>query len=266
MFMQCAHPCRFCINSLLKFQSSIGGQEITVQTDDSAIVKWYKEDLCTFPGPLGRRGWWHEFLSRFNLMIEYTPGLENQVGEALSRWAHPAGTAQDTNFYGSDQDLVGWEEDKRKERDCIRNELKKTYPEAFTAINAIHGCDAKTVEANLHQIRPSQKFSAVTPSGRLVDSMEELFLDTLTQTGRRQNSQAITSSVMRSVSKVDLTELYDAFEMMTWHTPGTFKYACSVNNIKGVKVPPDCAVLTADWTEHYQADEVFCPYWDRLVK
>ena len=81
-----------------------------------------------------------------------------------------------------------------------------------------------------------------------------------------QNSHPITTSVIRSVSKVDLTEPYDAFDRMTWHTPGAFQYACSVNDINEVKVPPDCAVLTADWTEHYQADCFFGPYSDRLVK
>ena len=96
--------------------------------------------------------------------------------------------------------------------------------------------------------------------------MEELFLDTLTSTGRRQNSHPITTSVIRSVSKVDLTELYDAFDRMTWHTPGAFQYACSVNDIKEVKVPPDCAVLGADWTKHYQADDFLGPYCNRLVK
>ena len=96
--------------------------------------------------------------------------------------------------------------------------------------------------------------------------MEELFLGTLTSTGRRQNSHPITTSVITSVSKVDLTELYDALEGMTWHMPGAFQYACSVNNIKEVKVPPDCTVLTGDCTEHYQEDDLFGPYWDRLVK
>ena len=88
------------VSCLLKFQSWIGGQEITVKPDHSAIVKWYKEDFCTISGPLGRLGRWHEFLSRFNLLIECTPRPENHLGDALSRWAYPAGTAQDTNFMG----------------------------------------------------------------------------------------------------------------------------------------------------------------------
>ena len=48
---------------LLNLQSWIGSQEVTVQTDHSAIVKWYKEDLCTIPRPMGRRGRWHEVAS-----------------------------------------------------------------------------------------------------------------------------------------------------------------------------------------------------------
>ena len=97
-----------------------------MQTDHSAIEKWYKEDLCTVSGPSGRWGRWHDFVSRFHLLIEYTPVPDSHVGDALSRWAYPAGTAPDTNFHGTDQDLVGWEEDEEKNWDYIRNELKKT--------------------------------------------------------------------------------------------------------------------------------------------
>ena len=183
-------------------------------------------------GPVRGTGLWHELRSGFNLMIEYIPGPENHVGDALCRWAYPAGTVQDTNFHGSDQDLMGWEEDEKKERDNIRNELTNTYPEAVTAINASNGWDATTVEAHLHQMREAQKCSAVTPSGGLVDSMEELLLDTLTSTDGRQNSHPITTPVKELVGKVDLTGLYDAFDRMTWHTPGAFRYACSVNDIK----------------------------------
>ena len=96
------------VTCLLKFQSWIGGLEVTVQTDHSAIVKWYKEELTTISGPLGRRGCWHEFLSRFNLFIQYRPGKDNEAADALSRWAYPAGEAQHTNFHGSDCDLEGW--------------------------------------------------------------------------------------------------------------------------------------------------------------
>ena len=55
---------------LLKFGSWIRFNEVVVRTDQKGIVQCYKEDLCTNSGPLGRRGRWHEFLRRFNLLIE----------------------------------------------------------------------------------------------------------------------------------------------------------------------------------------------------
>ena len=54
----------------LKFGSWFGFNEVVVRTDQKGIVQWYGEDLCTNSGPLGRRGRWHEFLRRFNLLIE----------------------------------------------------------------------------------------------------------------------------------------------------------------------------------------------------
>ena len=96
--------------------------------------------------------------------------------------------------------------------------------------------------------------------------MEELFLDKLTATGQRQNAHPITTSVIRSVKEADPTELCDAFNSMTWHMPWALPYACSQNDINELKVAPDCAVLTADCTEHHQADDLFGRFWDRLVK
>ena len=52
-------------------------------TDRSSILQWYKEDLCTISGLLGRRGRWHEFLSKFNLHIEYLLEERNEVGDYL---------------------------------------------------------------------------------------------------------------------------------------------------------------------------------------
>ena len=62
---------------LPNFQSWVANPEVEIQTDHSAIVQRYTEDLCTISGPLGRRGRWHEVLSRFNLIIIYREGKEN---------------------------------------------------------------------------------------------------------------------------------------------------------------------------------------------
>ena len=68
-------------------------------------------------GPLGRRGSWHKFLSRYNIVVVYKLGVENDAADGLSRWAYQAGLANGTNFQGSDANLEGitqWEASERK--------------------------------------------------------------------------------------------------------------------------------------------------------
>ena len=122
---------------LLKFQSWIGFSEGMVTTDHSSIVQWYKEDLCTISGPLGRRGWWHKVLRRFNIIIEYNPGLTHEEADTLPRWAYPAGAAQDTNFHGSNRSLAGWTAREQKECAERRQFLQHRYPEALGASNSM---------------------------------------------------------------------------------------------------------------------------------
>ena len=116
---------------LLKFQAWIGVAEAMVKADHGSILQWYKEDLCTISGPLGRWGRWHEFLSRFNLTIKYHPGDQNVVADCSSPWAYPAGAAQDSNFHGSDLDLEGWGRDEREAVERGRQQLKQDHPELF---------------------------------------------------------------------------------------------------------------------------------------
>ena len=52
-------------------------------------------------GPLGRRGQWHEFLSRYNIIVVYKPGVEKDGPGGMPCWAYPAGLADDTNFHSS---------------------------------------------------------------------------------------------------------------------------------------------------------------------
>ena len=163
---------------LLKFQSWIGGQAMTVRGDHTAIVKWYKDDVCTISGPLERRGRWHEVLSRFNLLIEYTPRPDNHVGDALSGRAYPAGTAQDTNFDRGDADLAGWQEEDRKEREYMRPRLQDQYPQVYAAVHAVNGWNASEVESKLQLIRKHMQFLATDDQGREFQSSEKLFVHT----------------------------------------------------------------------------------------
>ena len=78
---------------------------MTILSDHKSIESWSKEILDTPSGPAGRRGRWHEFLSRFNLQVIYVPGKHNQIADSLSRWAYPASQAlADVSFHGSAAD------------------------------------------------------------------------------------------------------------------------------------------------------------------
>ena len=92
------------VSCLLKFKSWIGGRKVTVYTDHKSLESLYEEDLFTLAWPLGRRGRWHQFLSRYHIEVVYKPGKDNTVADGLSRWAYPAALADDTNFHGSDAD------------------------------------------------------------------------------------------------------------------------------------------------------------------
>ena len=98
------------VSCLLKFESWMSGRKVTVFTDHKSLESWYKEDSCTMAGPLGRRGRWHEFLSRYNIVVVYKPGKDNDVADGMSRWAYLAGLADDTNLHGSDADLKEYED------------------------------------------------------------------------------------------------------------------------------------------------------------
>ncbi len=79
--------------------------------------------MDTPSGPAGRQYRWHELLSRFDLHVEYIPGKDNVVADALSRWAYPAAKAfADTSIHGSDADAEEmealFEEEKREEQSC----------------------------------------------------------------------------------------------------------------------------------------------------
>ena len=74
--------------ALLKFRSWIASSQIEIIccSNRKSLEAWFKEDLGTVSGPLGRRGRWHEFLSSFNITFCYAKGGEKLVG--------PAATAQ----------------------------------------------------------------------------------------------------------------------------------------------------------------------------
>ncbi len=73
-----------------------------VKTDHSSLEHWVTENVDTPSGPTGRRARWHENLSQFKLTVEYYPGKENLIADAMSRFAYPASSSrEDVCFHGS---------------------------------------------------------------------------------------------------------------------------------------------------------------------
>jgi hypothetical protein len=92
------------VSALRKYAGWIGLQPILILTDHKSLEDWVHEKMDTPSGPAGRRARWHETLSKFDLTVQYMPGRDNIVADALSRFAYPAAKAfQDTSFHGDEE-------------------------------------------------------------------------------------------------------------------------------------------------------------------
>ena len=79
------------------------------------------EHVDTPGGPAGRRGLWHETLSRFDLHVTYIPGRCNTLADPLSRWAYPASEAySELSFHGTSTDKSKMIEFDKEEQALIR--------------------------------------------------------------------------------------------------------------------------------------------------
>ena len=251
---------------LWKFQSWIAGSAVEIQTDHSVIVKWYKEDLYTIYGLLGRLGRWHEFFSRFNLIITYRPCEENQVADALSWFAYPAGKAQDTNFHGRDDDLAGWEEAKKQEWQSVREYLKTARPEAFSHEQAMLNQLQVATVATLQVVKSVNTVEVEAPyvatNGSKFSTLEELFIhsmgdeslagpSSLCQTRPHiVKGQKNTHAEMQRLNldskcrhKAQLASLkqIESMSSMSWHMLGVETLV--IGNMQAIKVPPAISVL-----------------------
>ena len=106
------------VESLRKWAGVIGYRPVTVTTDHKSLENWTTEKSDTPSGPRGRRSRWHSTLAQFDITVEYVPGPDNVVADALSRWAYPASSArEDVSLHGSAQAREEVRELIRQERE-----------------------------------------------------------------------------------------------------------------------------------------------------
>ena len=130
--------------ALCKWDSWIGLQPITVHSDHHSLQHWHSEAIGTPSGPSGRKGRWHELLSKFNLTVLYIPGKDNIVAEAMSRWAYPASKSfQDVSMHGSPVSKVETEREIQLERERERCTASPVPGESNFASQALSFADSE---------------------------------------------------------------------------------------------------------------------------
>ena len=123
----------YAIISILKKHASLFNlQPILVLTDHKSLENWATEVLDQPGGPTGRRARWHILLSKFKLEIRYVKGEKNDLADAMSRWAYPAGGGEDQFFHGTPEDTAKLEKIIRQEK----NEESESYLVSFTSLSS----------------------------------------------------------------------------------------------------------------------------------
>ena len=259
------------VSSLLKFQSWIRGRKVTVYTFHKSLESWYKEDLCTLSGPLGRRGRWQEFLSRYHIEVVYQPGKDHTVTDGLFWWAYPAGLADDTKFHGSDADQKGVMKQERelKEREATflaqrardrQVQSDAGLPNAITAVGAVLTLEwlgYATVQAlNAHQ-------ALVQPCPSILQCFHDSSQDIKDRQDGEINELAASIAFLRGCAANWSTETVSGYAghlqarmSHLSYLPESEELICAVSK---VNIPPQSEILYEDWTEHYR-DEL--PDWD----
>ena len=122
------------VEALRKWRSILGVQPITIFTDHKALEEWYHEEVETPSGPTGRRLRWHETLSDHDLTVQYIPGKNNGLADAMSRWAYPASKGyRDISRHGSAKDAEDVKEIIRQEKEEEANAIYKVNSQGANA-------------------------------------------------------------------------------------------------------------------------------------
>ena len=201
----------------------------------------------------------------------YKPGKDNTLADGLSRWAYPAGLADDTNFHGSDADQKGVMKQERelngREEKCLAQRARDTQVQSDTELlNAITAVGAvltlqwlgyATVQAlSAHQawVQPGRSNlqcfhdSSQDIQDRQDKEINELAASIASVKGCAANWSSETVSAYAAHLQARMSHLS--------YWPESEGLICAVSK---VSIPPQSKILYGDWNEHYR-DEF--PDWD----
>ena len=157
------------VSALRKWAGWIGLQPVLILTDHKSLEDWVREKMDTPSGPAGRRARWHETLSKFDLTVQYMPGKDNVVADALSRYAYPACKAfQDSSFHGN-------EEARKEMKAIIAEELREGRTVGLMSGVTVGERRLMFVAGTVHRKEriPLERICVVTRSGRKLDEEEK---------------------------------------------------------------------------------------------
>ena len=222
------------VSCLLKFRSWIGRRKVTLYTDHKSLGSWYKKDLCSLSGPSGRRGRWHKILSCCHIEVVYKPSKDNTVADGLSRWAYPAGLANDTICHGSDADQKGVmkqdRELKEREEKPLARRARDTQVQSDTGLlNAITAVGA-VLTLQWLWYATVQALSAPQAWVQPCPPILQCFHD---------SSQTVSGYATHLQARMSHLSYWSESE-------GPI---CAVSK---VNIPPQSEILYEDGTEHYQ--------------
>ena len=235
------------VSALQKWAGWIGLQPVTVLTDHKSLEHWVEEKRDTPSGPSGRRGRWHELLSKFDLTIQYIPGKDNVVADALSRFAYPAAKAfQDTSFHGSEQARLEMKEIVEEEREEERQMVRPVTTRSRANQQDPEEEEEENSEESEEEILELTQPTKVTT--------KPITTPTTTTTTIPTTTPATTSTTTTTTGTENIASSSNALDSIPQQPkPIIIEVPKNENRPKGVARPP----AVESWEESYDK----CPHW-----
>ena len=194
----------------------------------------------------------------------YKPGKDNTVADGLSWWAYLAGSADDTNFHGSDADQRGVMKQERELKE--REEKRLAQPARDTQVqfdsgllNAIIAVRAvltlqwlgyATVQAlSAHQ-------AWVQPCPSILQCFHDSSQDIQNRQDKKINDLAASIASVKGCAVFWTSETFSGYAAHLQARMSNLLYCpesegliCAVSK---VNIQPQSDILYEDWTEHYR--------------